>query len=138
MSQHSAIYDILCENSVFRNSFFEMFHTTLYFRDWKHFMAFFLMFMGPCIVIIWYVIPTRCTSHRLCDQFIQLELHTRFHGLLTLNFHSSNFFLFIKIMKCILICTFFPYGFTFKHTTLLGHYEIIQSLKNYGNNLTTM
>jgi len=21
------------------------------------------MFMGPCIVIIWYVIPTRCTIH---------------------------------------------------------------------------
>jgi hypothetical protein len=25
-----------------------------------------LMFMGPCIVIIfWYIIPTRCTSHRV-------------------------------------------------------------------------
>jgi hypothetical protein len=23
------------------------------------------MFMGPCIVIIWYIIPTRCTSHRV-------------------------------------------------------------------------
>ena len=21
--------------------------------------------MGPCIIIIWYVIPTRCTSHRV-------------------------------------------------------------------------
>jgi len=43
-----------------------------------------------------------------------------------------------KIMNCILICTYFPYGFTFKHTRLLWHYEIIQSLNNYGNNLTTM
>jgi len=25
-----------------------------------------LMFMGPCIVILfWYIIPTRCTSHRV-------------------------------------------------------------------------
>jgi len=23
----------------------------------------YLMFMGPCVIIIWYVIPTRCTGH---------------------------------------------------------------------------
>jgi MFS family permease len=28
-------------------------------------MISYLMFMGPCIVIIWYIIPTRCTSHRV-------------------------------------------------------------------------
>jgi len=38
-------------------------------------MEFNLMFMGPCIVIIWCVIPTRCTSHR----FFLFNLITALH-----------------------------------------------------------
>ena len=43
--------------------------TSLVIRDSNVFATskfIFLMFMGPCIVIIfWYIIPTRCTSHRV-------------------------------------------------------------------------
>jgi len=47
-----------------------------------------LMFMGPCIVIIfWYIIPTRCTSHRV---YFIWQLLYMFRALLSPIFRSTK------------------------------------------------
>jgi hypothetical protein len=38
----------------------------------------YLMFMGACIVIIWYVIPTRCTSHRSTRHLQHTQISSNF------------------------------------------------------------